>query len=112
MRYEAPSSAKEAAKLLAGAKEEVHSLINEAKGVAQAEREQLLAKTREEQSRILERAKREIDAERERAVGQLRQDAVELSLAAAAKLIQERLDSDADRKIVEEYIGSLGSDVK
>ena len=109
---EGQAALEEHRKLLAGAKEEVHSLINEAKGVAQAEREQLLAKTREEQARILERAKREIDAERERAVGQLRHDAVELSLAAAAKLIQERLDSDADRKIVEEYIDSLGSDMK
>ena len=99
-------------KLLAGAKEETHALINEAKGVAQAEREQLLAKTQEEQSKMLERAKREIDAERERAVGQLRHDAVEISLAAASKLIRERLDSEADRKIVEEYIGSLGSDLK
>jgi len=99
-------------KLLAGAKEETHALINEAKGVAQAEREQLLAKTQEEQSKMLERAKREIDAERERAVDQLRHEAVEISLAAAAKLIQKRLDSDADRKIVEEYIGSLGSDLK
>ncbi len=109
---DAQSALEEHRKLLAGAKEETHALINEAKGVAQAEREHLLAKTHEEQSRMLERAKREIDAERERAVSQLRVEAVEISLAAAAKLIRARLDSDADRQIVEEYIGSLGSDLK
>ena len=109
---EAQATLEEHKQLMAGAKEEAQSLINEAKGVAQAEREQLLAKTQEEQSKMLERAKREIDAERERAIGQLRHEAVEISLAAAAKLIRERLDSEDDRKIVEEYIDSLGSDLK
>ena len=99
-------------KLLAGAKEQAQALINEAKGVAQKEREQLLAKAQQEHERILERAKREIEAERDRAVGHLRREAVDLSLAAASKLIRQRLDSAADRKIVEEYIGSLERDVK
>ena len=56
---------------------------------------------------MLERAKREIAVERERAVAELRREAVDLSLAAASKLIEQRLDSDADRKIVEEYLGTL-----
>jgi F-type H+-transporting ATPase subunit b len=97
-------------RLLDGAKGEAHQLINEAKGVAQGEREQLLAKARDEQQQMLERAKREIEVERERAVTELRREAVELSLAAAAKLIQERLDSKADRQIVEDYLESLERD--
>jgi F-type H+-transporting ATPase subunit b len=107
---DAKAALEEHHKLLAGAKEEAHALINEAKGIAQKEREQLLARAQDEQARILERAKREIDAERERAVGDLRREAVELSLAAASKLISQRLDSETDRKIVEEYIGSLERD--
>ncbi len=95
-------------RLLANAKNESQLLINEAKTVAQREREQLLAKAREEQERVLERAKREIDAERERAILELRREAVDLSLAAASKLVQQRLDTDADRRIVQEYLHSLG----
>jgi F-type H+-transporting ATPase subunit b len=95
-------------KLLESAKGEAHALINEAKAVGQKEREQLLAKARDEQQQLLERAKREIDVEREKAVTELRREAVELSLAAAAKLIQQRLDSEGDRKIVERYLDSLG----
>ena len=93
--------------LLAGAKDEAHKLINEAKGLAGKEREQLLAKARDEQRQILERAKREIGVERERAIAELRHEAVDLSLAAASKLIEQRLDSDADREIVEEYLDTL-----
>jgi hypothetical protein len=33
---------------------------------------------------------------------------VELSLAAASKLIGERLDSDGDRKLVQQYLANLG----
>jgi len=82
-------------------------MVAEAKDIAEKEREHLLAKTREDQEGILERAKREIEAERERAVAILRQETVDLSLAAASKLIEARLGSEADRKIVEDYLGAL-----
>lgn len=108
MNAEAKSALEEHRSLLAKAKDEAQGLINEAKTLAQREREQLLSKTREEQDQVLERAKREIAAERERAVAELRKEAVDLSLAAASKLIQQKLDSDADRRIVEGYLGSLG----
>jgi F0F1-type ATP synthase membrane subunit b/b' len=39
----------------------------------------------------------------------LRQEAVDLSLAAAAKLIGEKVDSEANRKLVTEYLGTIGS---
>ena len=37
----------------------------------------------------------------------LRREAVDLSLAAAGKLIGQRLDSGADRALVESYLASL-----
>ncbi len=96
--------------LLEGAKGEARALINEAKAVGQKEREQLLAKARDEQQQMLDRAKREIEVERGKAITEMRREAVDLSLAAAAKLIRQRLDSEADRKIVEQYLDSLGSE--
>jgi len=45
-------------------------------------------------------------------VADLRQEAVEISLAAASKLIRKRLDTETARKIVEEYSESLGSDAQ
>ncbi len=46
-----------------------------------------LEKTKQEQAELLARARREIGAERDRAVADLRREAVDLSLAAASKLI-------------------------
>ncbi|MFQ6046834.1 MAG: F0F1 ATP synthase subunit B [Gemmatimonadales bacterium] len=107
MNTEAKAALEEHRKLLHGAKQEAQGLINEAKTVAAREREHLLERARADQQQMLDRAKREIDAERERAVTELRREAVDLSLAAAAKLIQKRLDSQDDRKIVEEYLNAL-----
>ncbi|HEX9581599.1 MAG TPA: F0F1 ATP synthase subunit B [Gemmatimonadales bacterium] len=108
MNTEAKAALEEHRQLLAGARDEVRTVLNEAKTVAQKEREALLARTRQEQEQMLDRAKREIDAERERAVTELRREAVDLSLAAASKLIEERLDNDANRRLVTEFLGSLG----
>lgn len=104
---EAQAKLEEHYKLLAASKDQAHQLVNEAKALGEQEREQLLARTREEQEEMLERVKREIAAERERVVAELRREAVDLSLAAASKLIQRRLEGEDDRRIVEEYLAAL-----
>ncbi len=107
MNAESQAALDEHKRLLAGAKGDAHALINEAKTVAEKEREGLLAKTRQEQEQILERAKRELEAEREKAIAELRREAVDLSLAAASRLIDANLDDAANRKLVVEYLDSL-----
>jgi len=92
---------------LATARSEAQDLMAKAKVVAQKEREQLLAKTREEQEQLLERARREIEAEKEKAILALRREAVDLSIAAASKLVEANLDSDANRRLVLEYLAGL-----
>ena len=68
-----------------------------------------MQKTRDEQDELLARARREIAAEGEKARQELRREAVDLSLAAASKLIGQRLGSDADKQIVMDYLASLES---
>ena len=96
-------------KLLAEGRASAHALLAEARTAAEKERALAMEKTRQEQEELLERARRDITAERERAVMELRREAVDLSLAAASKLIGEELNSDRDRRIVQEYLASLGS---
>lgn len=86
---------------------EAQDIIGKAKTVAQKEREILLAKAHEEQEQMLERARREIGAERDKALIAMRREAVELSLAAASKLVGAILDSEANRKLVTEYLAGL-----
>jgi F-type H+-transporting ATPase subunit b len=94
-------------KLIAEGRASAHALLAEARAAAEKERALAMEKTRQEQEDLLERARRDIAAERDRAVAELRREAVDLSLAAATKLLGERLNTDNDRRIVQEYLSSL-----
>jgi F-type H+-transporting ATPase subunit b len=94
-------------KLIAEGRATAHALLTDARTAAEKERALAMEKTRQEQEELLERARRDISAERDRAVADLRREAVDLSLAAASKLLGERLNTDNDRRIVQEYLASL-----
>lgn len=106
-RAEAQKLLEEHKALIAGSRSEAQEIVAKAKGVAQKEREALVAKGHEEQERLLERARREIGEERDKAIQVLRREAVDLSIAAASRLVEANLDSEANRRLVTDYLASL-----
>ena len=106
-RAEAAALLAEHKKLVARSASAGAGVLAEARTAADKERALALEKTKEEQAELLERARREIVAERDRAIADLRREAVDLSLAAASKLIGERLGSETDRKLVTDYLATL-----
>jgi F-type H+-transporting ATPase subunit b len=88
---------------------EGQKLIADARGVAEKMKADLLEQTRKEQGDLLDRAKRDIEGERDKAIAQLRREAVELAILGASKVIEENLDSDKNRKLVESYLSSIGT---
>jgi len=106
-RAEAAALLAEHKKLVADAKAQAHGIVLESRQLSERERAVALEKTKQEQDEMLARARREIVAERDRAVADLRREAVDLSLAAASKLVGERLGSESDRKVVLDYLATL-----
>jgi F-type H+-transporting ATPase subunit b len=106
-RAEAAALLAEHKKLVQDGRAQAHQIITDAKSAAERERAVAMEKLKEEQDAALARARREIQAEREKAVADLRREAVDLSLAAASKLVGERLDSEADRRLVTSYLASI-----
>jgi F-type H+-transporting ATPase subunit b len=111
---EADNARAEARKLL----EEHRALIQQARG----ESEQILAearKTREsmeqrmrdeteaERQRRLEETRREIAAETQRALEQIRNEVADLTLEATSIVVGQKLDSDRDRELISQAIGTL-----
>ena len=92
---------------MAKAKAEAQDLVAQGRLAGEKMREEMVNKGREEQEELLARARREIALERDRAVAELRKEAVELSIAAATKVIERNLDTEADRKLVQDYLASL-----
>ncbi len=106
-RAEAVRLLEEHKRTIAGARAEAQDIVAKAKSVAEKERETLLAKARQEYEQLLDRARKEIESEKEKAILELRREAVDLSIAAASKLIEANLDSQANRRLVMEYLASL-----
>jgi F-type H+-transporting ATPase subunit b len=107
------------------AREQARALLEEHKALMQEARgqaEQILAearKTREamevrmreetetELQRRLEETRKEIAAETARALQQIRTEVAELTVEAASRVVGRTLDSDRDRELIAEAIGSL-----
>ena len=106
-REEAAALLAEHKGLIAAARAEAQELIAQARSVAEKERATLLAQAREQYEQLLARARKEIDAEKEKAILELRREAVDLSIAAASKLLEANLDSEANRRLVMEYLEHL-----
>ncbi len=94
---------------IAAARDEAQKYIAEGRAAGEKVRTDMLARTRTEQDEMLERARREIENEKDRAIAQLRREAVDLALAGATKVIEQNLQSDKNRQLVESYLSSLGT---
>lgn len=94
---------------LADARRQASELIAEGKAAGEELRKGIEEKARSEAQSIVERARDEIARERDQAIDALRRESVELALAAASRLMQERLDQEKDRELVERYLGEMSS---
>jgi F-type H+-transporting ATPase subunit b len=89
------------------ARGEAQKLIADGRATAEKLRNDLLEQTKSQQQEMLESARRAIENEKNNAIASLRREAVDLAIAGAGKVIERNLDNDANRKLVESYLGSV-----
>lgn len=86
---------------------EAQKLIADGRATAEKLRNDLLEQTKAQQQEMLDGARRAIETEKVNAIAALRREAVDLAIAGASKVIERNLDNDANRKLVEGYLGSV-----
>lgn len=106
-REEAQRLLEEHRRRIEEARGEAQKLIADGRAIAEKMRADLIEQTHHEQQAMLERARREIETEKERAVAQLRREAVNLAIAGASKVIEQNLDNNKNRQLVEGFLSSL-----
>jgi len=94
---------------LADARRQAQEILAEGRDAADRLRKDLEGKAREESEAILIRARAEIGREKDAAVDVLRRETVDLALAAAGKLLHEKLDGEQDRKLVMDFVEGLST---
>jgi F-type H+-transporting ATPase subunit b len=106
-REEAAALLAEQQKQLAATRDEAQKIIAEGRAAGEKVRTGVIEQASVEQRAMLERAKTEIGAERDRAIAELRREAVELAIKGASKVIGKNLDDATNRKIVDDFLGSI-----
>jgi F-type H+-transporting ATPase subunit b len=107
LNAEAKAALAEGQRLQLDARNSAQSLLAEAKAAVEQERAGAVEKIKADQDALLERTRREIASEKDKAIADLRREAVDLALGAAARVIGRRLDSEADKQIVLDYLAKV-----
>jgi F-type H+-transporting ATPase subunit b len=94
---------------LANARAQAQQFIAEGKVAAERVREDMLTRARAEQEELVTRAKQDIVRERELAIESLRREAIDIAIAAAGKLVGQRVDAAEDRRIVSDYLKTMNT---
>ncbi len=90
------------------AQAEAQRIISEAKTAGEKVKLDLETVANKKADEIIEKAKAQIDTERVRVINEIKTVAIEISLSAAAKVIEKNLDSDDNRKLVKEALEDIG----
>ncbi len=109
MRAEAAALLEEHRKQLADARRQAQEIVAEGRSAAERLGREIQDKARQEGDRIVERARAEIEREKDAALAEIRAESVELALAAASRLLRERLTDDKDRALVRGFLAEIES---
>ena len=89
---------------MAQAKAQSQAILDKAVKTAESMKQEILEEARLENARLLKSAQDEIARQTELAIAGLREEVVSMSLAAAAKVIDKEMNSEANTKLVADFI--------
>ena len=92
---------------LSEARKQAAEMLARANKIADDTRKEILETARADAEQVTERARQEINAEKERAMAELRAEVADLALAAAGKLVRREMDTDTQRRLVEEFLAEV-----
>lgn len=86
---------------------QVQEMVAEGKAAGERVREEILAEGRRQAEEITARARRDARQEMESALEEVRVEAVEIAIAAASKLVQRSLDTEDNRRLVQQFLSEV-----
>lgn len=87
------------------ARAEARKMVQDAQARAERQAQEAVAAAKAEADRQVEKARQDIEAAKRRALMEIRQEVVDLSLAAAARILRRDVDDDVHRELVADFLG-------
>lgn len=109
-REEAAQLLEEHRRMLDESREQAQNILADSRKAAERLRGEMVEEARREKDRIVGRATEEIERERDQALDALRREAVDLSISAAGRVLERNLDSEENRRLVEDYLDRVAAE--
>jgi F-type H+-transporting ATPase subunit b len=94
-------------KTLKEAELKAQKIRKEAIEEAELLRAERIGKAKKDASKLLEDAKKTIEQEKKQALSELRDEVAHLAIKSASMILEEELDEDKNKKLVDKFIGDL-----
>ena len=107
-KQDAEKASSEYEDMMRKAQAEAQQIVSEGKAAGERVKNDIQSAANDKANEIIEKAKAQIDAERRKAIQEIKSSVVDLSMDAAAKVIERNLDSDDNRKLVDQALEGIG----
>ena len=107
-RQDAEKASSEYEDMMKKARVEAQQIVADGKAAGERVKNDIESAANDKANEIIEKAKAQIDAERRKAIQEIKSSVVDLSMDAAAKVIERNLDSDDNRKLVDQALEGIG----
>ncbi len=107
VKQEAERLLEENRKQLALVEDEAHRIISESRALGEKLKNEMLDKTNQQTKRMIEQAKKEIERDKEAAIIHLRGEIAKLAIQVAGKILDESLDENKHRNVIDSYLQGL-----
>ena len=107
-RQDAEKASSEYEDMMRKAQAEAQQIVSEGKAAGERVKNDIQSAANDKADEIIEKAKAQIDAERRKAIQEIKSSVVDLSMGAAAKVIERNLDSDDNRKLIDKTLEGIG----
>ncbi|WP_299449141.1 F0F1 ATP synthase subunit B [uncultured Phascolarctobacterium sp.] len=92
---------------LADARQEAQAIIENARKTAQAAHDKIMAETKVEQEQYVAAQKEIIATEKKKAMDDVRAQVISLSMIAAGKIVEQKLNSEEDKQMAGKIVDSI-----
>lgn len=106
-RKEAENLRKEYEDQMKGARDKAQQIVEDAETRAKRKSRDIIKEAEKKAENIKANKMKEIEQAKKEAVEQLRNEVASISLMAASKLIQEKMDQEKHKKLIQNYIAKL-----
>lgn len=107
-RQEADKVAAEYEEMVAKARHEAQEIVAAGKDTAERMKAEILNDAKEKSTGILKQAETRIEAEREKAIAEIRNQIVDISMAAAEKILSKSISRDDNDRLIEDALKEYG----